>query len=114
MKKLIEAGANVNYADRTGNTLLHLVCELLTFHSFTFMTHSLVPSLLRPFVHAFVGSFVPFIFIQLGQAAMFNRLDMAELLIKRGANLNKENPSNETPLDVAPPSLAAKMKAIQV
>ena len=43
-------------------------------------------------------------------AAMFNRADMCSELIKRGADVNDKNPSNETPLDLAPPALQHKMK----
>lgn len=68
--KLLDAGAQATYIDRTGNSLLHL-------------------------------------------AAMFNRADFVTLLVQRGANCWYTNPGGETPIDLAPPALANKMKAMQ-
>lgn len=70
VKKLLDGGADASYADRTGNSLLHL-------------------------------------------AAMFNRYDLVEMLVKRGADMTVQNASKETPIDVAPPSLQYKMKNLK-
>jgi len=43
-------------------------------------------------------------------AAIFNRLDLVELLVKNGASLLEKNSTNETPVDVAQPALQHKMK----
>jgi ankyrin repeat protein len=44
-------------------------------------------------------------------AAMFNETGIVNLLIDNGANIHAVNPATkETPLDVAPPALASKMK----
>jgi len=45
-------------------------------------------------------------------AAMFNRLDMVEFLYQNGADLTIKNPDNESPIDLAPPALATKMRAM--
>jgi len=45
-------------------------------------------------------------------AAMFNQLDVVTLLIRNGANVWEKNPSGETPVDLAPPSLAHKMREL--
>jgi len=47
-------------------------------------------------------------------AAMFNRLDLIELLLKYGADLNVTNGDKETPYDLAPPALQFKLRAIAV
>ena len=46
-------------------------------------------------------------------AAMFNRTDVCMLLLQRGANAAARNAQNEGVLDVAPPSLANKIKAFK-
>lgn len=46
-------------------------------------------------------------------AAMFNRLDLVEALVKAGGDLSRKNPDKETPADLAPPSLQAKIKAME-
>lgn len=46
-------------------------------------------------------------------AAMFNRFDIIELLVARGADLWVTNPSKETPVDLAPPAMQRKMKELQ-
>jgi len=45
-------------------------------------------------------------------AAMFDQLDVVKLLIKSGANIWEKNPAGETAVDLAPPSLALKMKEL--
>jgi hypothetical protein len=44
---------------------------------------------------------------------MFNRYDLVELLAKHGADLWVQNPSRETPVDLAPPALQRKMRELQ-
>lgn len=46
-------------------------------------------------------------------AAMFNQLDVVTMLVRSGANIWEKNPAGETPVDLAPPSLANKMKELQ-
>jgi len=46
-------------------------------------------------------------------AAMFNQLNVVELLVKSGANIWAKNPTGETAVDLAPPALANKMKELQ-
>jgi len=43
-------------------------------------------------------------------AAIFNRLELVDLLVKNGASLLEKNSTNETPIDVAQPALQHKMK----
>lgn len=43
---------------------------------------------------------------------MFNRLDMCEMLISRGAKKSAKNPDGETALDLAPPTLAKKLESL--
>jgi len=69
VEKLLKAGANPKYRDKSSNSLLHL-------------------------------------------AAMFNRMDLIELLMKYGADLNVTNGDKETPLDLAPPALQFKLRGI--
>lgn len=69
VRQLLAAKASAKYADRQGNTLLHI-------------------------------------------AAMFNEGAIAKLLIEAGADITAPNPSNETPLDVAPPALANRMREL--
>jgi len=45
-------------------------------------------------------------------AAMFNRFDLVELLVKNGASIHEKNATGETALDVAPPSLQHKMRTM--
>jgi hypothetical protein len=71
VKKLLSAGADACYIDRTGNCLLHL-------------------------------------------CAMFDKLDLCTILIEAGAKVDVKNPAGETPLDLAPPSLAIKMKQVAI
>ncbi len=44
-------------------------------------------------------------------AAMFNRGELVELLMSKGADPYKLNADKETPIDLAPPALQFKMKA---
>jgi hypothetical protein len=46
-------------------------------------------------------------------AAMFNRLEVVELLIDRGADPLTKNPAGETPIDLAPPALQFKIKELK-
>ncbi len=46
-------------------------------------------------------------------AAMFNRTDVCMMLLQKGANAAARNGQNEGVLDVAPPSLANKIKAFK-
>lgn len=46
-------------------------------------------------------------------AAMFDRLSTVKILVEAGANVWVKNPSGETSVDLAPPSLARKMKELQ-
>jgi len=43
-------------------------------------------------------------------AAMFNRIDLVQLLVKHGADVNTKNPAGETAIDLAPPALQHKMR----
>lgn len=46
-------------------------------------------------------------------AAMFNRYEAVQMLVKGGANVWANNPSGETAVDLAPAALGHKMKALQ-
>jgi Ankyrin repeats (many copies) len=46
-------------------------------------------------------------------AALFNCFEIAEMLVAGGASLNLKNPSGETPLDIAPPSMAHRLKNVK-
>jgi hypothetical protein len=43
---------------------------------------------------------------------MFDQIQTVTLLIKNGANIWDKNPAGETAVDLAPPSLAHKMKEL--
>jgi hypothetical protein len=45
-------------------------------------------------------------------AAMFNSYPICQLLVARGAKLDRPNHQNETPLDLAPPALSFKLKKL--
>eukprot|EP00808_Paulinella_micropora_P020314 g66722.t1 len=45
-------------------------------------------------------------------AAMFNRLDLVQVLVEAGGDLTRKNPDKETPADLAPPSLQIKIKSM--
>jgi len=44
-------------------------------------------------------------------AAMFDKFEIAKLLLDKGANVDAKNMQNESPIDLAPPAMAHKMKA---
>jgi len=46
-------------------------------------------------------------------ACMFNRTQICEKLISMGADMNLKNPAGESPLDLAPPALAHKLRLAQ-
>jgi len=45
-------------------------------------------------------------------AAMFNRFDIIQLLVARGATLSAKNAGGETPIEIAPPALQHKMREL--
>jgi len=45
-------------------------------------------------------------------AAMFDNTELVKVLIAAGADPWVQNPGKESPIDIAPPALAAKMKAM--
>jgi len=45
-------------------------------------------------------------------AAMFDNTELVKVLITAGADPWVQNPSRESPIDIAPPALALKMKSL--
>jgi len=45
-------------------------------------------------------------------AAMFDNTELVKVLINAGADPWIQNPAKESPIDIAPPALASKMKAL--
>jgi len=46
-------------------------------------------------------------------AALFNRLEIVQVLLQHGASVWTLNPAKESPVDVAPPALGSRMAALQ-